>query len=145
MPIDPKTGKEIPYFGYGAGPGGPGGPLQAVPQAQGMPQQTPLDPSQGSIDPELAATLLGTYGDQMELSALDEQMAKADALRSLEGGPEGRNAGRTFVAANPLEHVGKAMQQWEGRKRAKDIEPKRTATRTRIGENVKKYGLNLPE
>lgn len=137
--IDPYTGKPLL-------PGQqPQGPLQAVPQAQGMPPQAPLDPSQGGIDPELAATLLGTYGDQMELSALDEQMAKADALRSLEGGPEGRQAGRVYVASNPLEHVGKAMQQWEGRKRAKDIEPKRKETRTRIGENVKKYGLNLPE
>jgi hypothetical protein len=125
-----QGGMGAPAIGGNVGPAAPAAPAQA-----------------GSADSSraLEEALLGTYGDQMELGALDKQMAQADALRSLEGGPEMRSAGRVSVAANPLEFVGKGMQQWEGRKRAKALEPQQATIRGRIGENVKNYGLNLPE
>ena len=67
-------------------------------------------------DPHLAGFLDGTLDiseatpDQLaklaEMGALGDQLAMADALSV---GPEGRQAGNMYVAANPLEHIGSAM------------------------------------
>jgi hypothetical protein len=148
----PYPGETMQQFLARTQGGAPAGamqsPLQAVPQAQGMPTQMPMDPSQMQgqmMDPELAETLLGTYGDQMEVGEMDKQMGRADALRSLEGGPEGRSSGRVYTAANPLEFIGKGMQQYAGKRIADRAERKGAKARKRIGENVKLYGKNLPE
>lgn len=45
-----------------------------------------------------------------EQGLLQDQIAAAQALRD-RAGPQGREAGRTFVAANPLEHIGDFMQK----------------------------------
>lgn len=45
-----------------------------------------------------------------EQGLLQDQINEAMRIRSA-AGPEGRNAGRTFVAANPLEHIGDFMQK----------------------------------
>jgi len=115
--------------------------LQPVPQAQAMPSQQPLDPA--SMDPSQAeaaqmAALLGTYGDQMELTELEKQMAQAEALRM--GTPEGRQAGRVYVAANPLEHLGKGIGDYKLMKKRQATEAASKPIRERIGTNVKKYG-----
>ena len=67
-------------------------------------------------DPLLAGFFDGTLDiseatpDQLaklaEMGALGDQLAMADALSV---GPEGRQAGNMYVAANPLEHIGSAM------------------------------------
>lgn len=44
----------------------------------------------------------------------NEQMATAQALRGT-ATPEGRQAGRTYVAANPLEHIASGMKQYQGK------------------------------
>jgi hypothetical protein len=127
-------------------------PMQGVPQGPGMlppgmgGPQAPQAPQAGQPDQSrmLEEALLGTYGDVMENDALGEQMARADALRNT-ASPEMRGNGRVQTAANPMEFIGRGMQQWEGRKRANAIEGQQAATRGRIGEAVKKYGLNLPE
>jgi len=140
MPFDPTTGRMFPYPQQGLNvPNSPLGP--AAPAAPAAPSPT-MGP--GGIDRELAETLLGTYGDQLELGAMEKQLAQAEALRDA-AAPEGRTAGRVYVAANPLEHLGKGIQQYKGAKRAKALEGDMAGIRTRIGENVKKYGLNQPE
>ena len=97
-------------------------------------------PEAGSQSAEQAqlAALLGTYGDQLELSDLEKQMAQAEALRMAT--PEGRNAGRVYVAANPLEHIGKGIGDYKLMKKRQENEAARKPIRERIGTNVKKYG-----
>jgi hypothetical protein len=95
-------------------------------------------PQAGSAEAAELAALLGTYGDQMELSNLEKQMAAAEALRM--GTPEGRQAGRVYVAANPLEHLGKGIGDYKLMKKRKENEAAQKPIRERIGTNVKKYG-----
>lgn len=137
----------------------PNSPMQPKMQAPGNPQQA----AQQSA---LEEALLGTYGDVMEMDSLKEQMAQAQALRGTPT-PEGRDSGRVYTAANPLEHIGAGIQRYRAGKEVRDLregvrnpgyapgvtstpqpEWKREGIRgigKRIGENVKKYGLNLPE
>jgi hypothetical protein len=72
----------------------------------------------------------------VELGVLDEDMAEnkrqmelADKLRYAEA-PEGRNSGRVYTAANPLEHVGHLMQQYRAGKKEEELEKARVG----IGE-----------
>lgn len=118
----------------------PFSPSPGAVQALGnQPPQAPEAGSMSAAEQAQIAALLGTYGDQMELGGLDEQMARAEALRNAPT-PEGRQAGRVYVAANPLEHLGRGITQYRQGKRMQDIEGKRGEIRGRIGENVKLYG-----
>jgi hypothetical protein len=106
-----------------------------------MPTAGPQEPPQaGDSSAEAAqlAALLGTYGDQMELSELDKQLAAAEALRM--GTPEGRSSGRVYTAANPLEHLGKAIGDYKLMKKRQATEETARPIRERIGTNVAKYG-----
>lgn len=157
MPIDPRTGQPLPY-GQPQGPGQmPGMPPRPQQPMQGAPQgpamlppgmgapQTPTAPQPGQDQSRLLEeALLGTYGDVQELDALKEQMARAEALRGM-AAPEMRGGGRVTTAANPLEFIGRGITQYRQGRKMQDIEGKQRETRGRIGENVKKYGLNLPE
>jgi hypothetical protein len=130
--IDPYTGKPLPPSAmYPQGqPGGIQAPQApaAAPQAGAM---TPAEQAQ-------IAALLGTYGDTQEIDALEKQMAQAEALRMAT--PEGRNAGRVYVAANPLEHLGKGIGDYRLMKKRKETEAATAPIRKRIGENVATYG-----
>jgi hypothetical protein len=110
-------------------------PPAAAPQAG---EQNPY-----GLDPAVLEAMLGTYGDQMELGAMDAQMAQAEALR--QATPEGRSTGRVYVAANPLEHIGKGIGDYKLMKKRQQYEKDSAATRGRIGENVKLYGKNRPQ
>lgn len=114
--------------------------LQNVPQAQQAPQQKPLQPEGAMSAAEQAqiAALLGTFGDTMEVDAQEKQLAQAEALR--QDTPEGRQAGRVYVAANPLEHIGKGIGDYKLMKKRKATEEKTSGLRKRIGENVSTYG-----
>lgn len=57
-----------------------------------------------------------------EQALLQDQMNEALQLRS-RAGPEGREAGRVYTAANPLEHIGEFMQK---RNAGKELEGLRT-------------------
>lgn len=59
---------------------------------------------------------LGVLDDQGNL--LGEQLAQAQAVRNSPG-PEGRDSGRVYTAASPIEH---AVHAWQGIKAGKDIE-----------------------
>lgn len=87
--------------------------------------------------------LLGVYGDQMEMGDLDEQLLRAQALRDT-AMPEGRNSGRVYTAANPLEFVGAGIKQYRGAKKEQGVNAEREAVRKRIGEAVKQYGAGIP-
>jgi hypothetical protein len=102
------------------------------------PQEAPQAGEQSNAEAAQIAALLGTYGDQMELSNLEKQMAAAEALRM--GTPEGRSAGRVYVAANPLEHLGKGIGDYKLMKKRKESEAAQKPIRERIGTNVATYG-----
>ena len=59
------------------------------------------------LSSEAIATMEGDYD------------VEANAVRNMRG-PEGRTAGRVFTAANPLEHIGAAVQKYQGFKRLRD-------------------------
>lgn len=61
-----------------------------------------------------ALALAGVSAEQIELLEGRYDTARED-YRDLEG-PQGRQAGRVFVAANPLEHIGHGLSKWAGRK-----------------------------
>jgi hypothetical protein len=106
-------------------------------QNQSMPGQAPVQPGQQSplTYEQLQALLLegSAYGEEM--SDLEKQQMMADALR-MEASPEGRSAGRVYVAANPLEHIGAGIKQYQGKKQSEELaktkEEKRAAERERL-------------
>jgi hypothetical protein len=65
------------------------------------------------MDPALLEQLisLGALDGEQGMAAMD--MARGDRMAQTPM-PEGRNAGRTFVAANPLEFVGAAGMRMKG-------------------------------
>lgn len=70
------------------------------------------------------AVYAGRYQDEM--AQLDEQMGYAEGLRST-AGPEGRAAGRVYVAANPLEHLSAVLDRRRGGKEVGRLNDERTA------------------
>lgn len=72
------------------------------------------------LDPALLEQLIsmGVIDDQQGILA--EQIAQADYMRSAPG-PEGRDSGRIYTAANPLEHVGNFMQKYAAHRDLKDL------------------------
>lgn len=134
MPYDPYNPRGMLQV-----PNSPGKPMPGAAPQPGMgiaPMQQP--PQAGSAEAAQIAALLGTYGDTQELESLDQQMAQAEALRM--GTPEGRQAGRVFVAANPLEHLGKGIGDYRLMKKQQETDAAKKPIRERIGSNVKKYG-----
>ena len=122
-------------------PMGPG----MLPTMAGQPPQPPQAGAQQNpygLDPAMLEAMLGTYGDQLEMSALEKQMAAAEALRM--GAPEGRSSGRVYTAANPLEHLGKGIGDYKLMKQRQANDASQKTVRDRIGENVKLYGKNNP-
>lgn len=66
---------------------------------------------------------LGVINEDMAENA--RQMQMAEKLRYDTAGPEGRQAGRVYVAANPLEHIGRGMEQWNAQKRMGELDKER--------------------
>lgn len=67
----------------------------------------------------------------IDLGAIDENMAENARQMAVQEGlryqsaPEGRQAGRVYVAANPLEHIGKGLEQYNAMKKMKELETQR--------------------
>jgi hypothetical protein len=122
------------------GGGPPPGAQQSPVVSPGMapPAAAPQAGTMSAAEQAQIAAMLGTFGDTQELDAMEKQMAQAEALR--QATPEGRNAGRVYVAANPLEHIGKGIGDYKLMKKRQQYEKDSASTRGRIGENVKKYG-----
>ena len=105
----------------------------APPQAQA---------STGQLNPQDAAAmgaLLGTYGDQLELGSMQQQLAEANALRDTLA-PEGRNAGRVYVAANPLEHLATGVKRYQGSKEGARLKPLIEGQQDVVSGRVEDYG-----
>jgi hypothetical protein len=64
---------------------------------------------------------LGILDDQGNI--LDKQLAQAQAVRNAPG-PEGRDSGRVYTAANPLEHIVNAAQGIKAGREIEDIAKK---------------------
>lgn len=101
-----------------------------LPQLQGQqgqgamaPGMTPGIAPQGQpiMDPTLMAQLLGTQGDLRQISRLEKQLEEARALRDT-AMPQGRQAGRVYVAPNPLESIGAMMKMARGYRDERDIQ-----------------------
>ena len=153
-------------------------PYNVIMQAQQPPQpgmgllplQAPATPQSGYDplrDPKVREFLLSTYGNKMELDALEKQAERVRALRR--ESPEGREAGRVYVAANPLEHIGAAWQNYNVMKKERELEegirnpnyapgvlmnpesqeeytvPGMKHFRKQISEALKEYGKAAPE
>lgn len=142
----PPTGAAAPMGAQGAAPAsgsmmGPpapqmGPPNPAATMGPPAPPQAQLDQRQ---DQALMRTLLGNYGNELELSEAQNQLAQAQALRNT-AMPESRQAGRVVVAANPLEFIGAGLKQYAGAKQEKAAREQAAALRKTIGENVGRYG-----
>ncbi len=97
------------------------------------------DMSMEDITPEQLEMLkrLGIIPEELE--ALQGQMAQANLLRNAPG-PDGRDSGRVYTAANPLEHIGGLMQKYNANKEAKALEAKQGGL---IGEMGKGRGAAM--
>ena len=92
--------------------------------------------------PEYLEMLAQMGVSESQIAEIRERMGRAEEMRDAPG-PEGREAGGTYVAANPLEHIanlvgkyrgGKAMQQ--GRR---DMDIEMASQQGRIGRVMADY------
>lgn len=95
------------------------GPPQP-PQMMGPPQPQQSGSPLGDIPPEVLAELLALGGIEGQLGDLAGQEQLAQMLRYRQG-PEGRQAGRVYTAANPLEHLAHGIQGYRAGQELKQI------------------------
>lgn len=87
-----------------------------------MPEPTSVAPN-GEGDFDLSNMSEEELQQLVALGVIDENMAENARQMALQEGlrygdmPEGRDSGRVYTAANPLEHVGKLMQQYNAQKK----------------------------
>jgi len=91
------------------------------------------DISMEDITPEQLELLkrLGIIPEELE--ALQAQLEQANLLRNAPG-PEGRDSGRVYTAANPLEHIGSVWQKYNANKEALGLEGKRAGLLGEMGK-----------
>jgi hypothetical protein len=58
---------------------------------------------------------------QEKIESIRERMARAEAIR-FQDGPEGRQAGRIYTAANPLEHLGQGIQKYRAGRQMQQLQ-----------------------
>lgn len=93
------------------------------------------------IDPEMLGWLLEAYGGQLEGGEIDDQLAQARALRDRGmDQPGGRQAGRVFVAQNPLETLAATMQGRKGMREEEELMKRRRELNTEQGRRAAEYG-----
>ena len=107
--------------------------LGGIPEDLGYEESTPEDMSEADIA-DLAQ--LGVLGE--DLSENSRQMELAEGLRYAKA-PEGRAAGRVFVAANPLEHLATGIDRYRGAKEMKRLEGERKDISGKQTEGRAKY------
>lgn len=95
------------------------------------------------LPPELIAALVSGSFSEEELADIAAKIQSAESMRDQAfggGGPQGRQAGSVFVAANPLEHVGNFMQGYGAMKRGEKYTAEqgklREAERGRIQQTI---------
>ena len=94
------------------------------------------------LSPEVLKQLmeLGVLGGESDI--LTEEMLAATALRDAPGA-QGRQAGRVFVAANPLEHLSSALRQYRGGKQVGDVRERQRGVLDRQAAGREAYGKAL--
>ena len=99
-----------PYLRGVPGATPPVAPGAAVPTQPTTPT-TGMDVNFDQFSPEELQALLelGTVPDQVKEAARREQQARQTFAQPT---PEGRQAGRIYMAANPMEHLGRGIQQY---------------------------------
>lgn len=128
IPPSPMQGPPSPMGPETLGQGPPSPPAP-------LPQFGPLAGGYGQATPGNDAMLDDLTSINMDVQAekgLVDQLEQARALRDT-ASPEGRHAGRTFVAANPLEFLGAGIKQYKGGKKAKETEAELEKNRAEQG------------
>lgn len=86
---------------------------------------TPEDMSEEEIN-----AIIGLGSMDERAAALQQQLALAQKLRNSPG-PEGRDSGRVYTAANPLEHIAHA---WQGIRAQKEADALRKQQEEQFGK-----------
>ena len=123
-----------------------------------MPQNLRPKPPSQFLNPQGGIGAAQPGGSAQELQALRDQIRQAEGLRK--GTPKGRRVGarQTFVAAHPLEHLASALGDAQVNKKVKglqktrremaekqrllEVEVKRKAEETRVGERTEDIGID---
>ena len=88
--------------------------------------------------PEQIEAVMQMFGAQEEGQYAQQDLAQAQALQNAPG-PRGRHAGRTYVAANPLEHLGTALQRYGGRRDANDARSRQEKILARMKQGTRAF------
>jgi hypothetical protein len=97
------------------------GPPRAAPVPNEGDGGLSMPPGGGMKDPfsqmndEQMKSIIGLGNMPQEMSQLDSQIAQSEALRG-RGMPEGRDSGRVYTAASPLEFGGELMKQYAAKR-----------------------------
>jgi hypothetical protein len=97
---------------------------------------------EGEFTPEQLQMLMELGIIPEQLDEMQMQMKQAMALRD-RGGPEGRSAGRTYVAANPMEHIGEFMQKRNAKKELEALKAQTEALRQQQATSRGMYANQL--
>lgn len=95
-----------------------------------------------NLTPEQIQLLMEAGLIPEQLSELDSQYAQAQALRETPN-PEGRQAGRVYVAASPLEHIAAMLRRGRGRKDMKSVEEQRALLLKKQADARSAYGQQI--
>jgi len=100
--------------------------------------------SELDMDPEMMKFLLEAYGDQLQSGEVDDKIAQARALRGYGmNQPSGRQAGRVYVAQNPLETLASTMIGLKGIGDERSQMAERERLNRAQGQRVSSYAQNL--
>ena len=132
----PQT-PQVPMSPFGGAAPQPGMGIAPIAQPPKAGEQAAKTPGEVAA----LAALMQQFGLQLKEQELTDQMAFADALRRKT--PEGRDNGRVYSAANPLEHIGTAWQNYNTGKMRKEAEEERRKTNQTRGENVGRVGVKI--
>lgn len=119
-------------------------PPQMRQQAMQNPQMLQQLKQEYQIDPDGLKQKIAqmTQDYSGDISGAKSQMAQAAALRKT-ATPQGRQAGRLFVAANPLEHIGAGMSKYAGMRDGKLAQEALTEATNKQGASVLQQALDV--
>jgi len=129
------NGYTAPTFSGMATEGGMGLPMQNQEWIDWFNSLTPEEQQQ------MRDNMARDFGSEQDVMA--EQLKRAQGMRDT-AMPEGRQAGRVYVAANPLEHANSAVKQVLGARDAKSTYDKMAAMRgdrqSMLSQMMRGYG-----
>jgi hypothetical protein len=93
--------------------------------------EMPMPSSIGDEDFDMSQLSEEDLQKLISLGMIDENMAENARQMAMQEGlrygaaPEGRDSGRVYTAANPLEHVGSLLQKYNANKEMKNLKTER--------------------